>query len=165
MQQPQIVDKPPFIVAGQECSFIHSQSPAANNLRVIGQLWNEFLPRAETVPNRVGGAMYGVIYERPESERRHPHELQYIAGVAVSAAKEVPAGMVSRTIPAAQFAVFLHRGPINQIGATVREIYGEWLPASPYQHSDLADIELYDHRFCPDSGDSIMEYWISIQPK
>ena len=28
--------------------------------------------------------MYGVIYGRPEGERSHPHELQYIAAVAVN---------------------------------------------------------------------------------
>ncbi|HZN32885.1 MAG TPA: GyrI-like domain-containing protein [Pirellulaceae bacterium] len=165
MQQPTIAAKPPLTVVGMERSFIHSQSPDANNLQVLGELWREFPPRAREIPNRVGHAMYGVIYERPPAERKHRHELQYIAGVAVSAGDHIPAGLVARTIPGATFAVFLHRGPINQIAATVREIYREWLPASPYQHAGIADIELYDDRFCADGPDSEMEYWISIQPK
>jgi AraC family transcriptional regulator len=165
MDQPLIADKPILTVIGQECSFIHSQSPQANNLRVIGALWREFLERAQSIPNRAGQAMYGVIYERPPHERAHPHELQYIASVAVNSAAEIPAGLVARSIPPATFAVFLHHGPINRIAATVREIYREWLPASPYEHSAIADIELYDHRFCPDGEDSVMEYWISIQPR
>src|SRR5262245_20241332 len=137
MQEPLIEGKSPLTVIGQECSFIHSQSPEANNLRVIGALWDQFLKLAESVPHRADQAMYGVIYEPPASERGHPHELQYIAGVAVSSMAEVPAGMVARTIPAAKYAVFLHHGPINRIGETVRKIYREWLHASSYRHTGL----------------------------
>ena len=165
MQQPIIAEKPPLTIVGQERSFIHSQSPDANNLRVIGGLWREFLERDQKIPHRVGDAMYGVMYERPPGERKHPHEMQYIAGVAVSSGDAIPAGLVARTIPATTFAVFLHRGPINQIATTVSEIYRQWLPASPYKHSGVADIELYDKRFCADSAHSEMEYWISIAPK
>ena len=165
MQQPQIASKPPLTVIGLERSFIHSQSPDANNLWVIGELWDEFVKRAEAIPQRVGHGMYGVIYERPAEERGHPHELQYIAGAAVTATAEIPTGMVARTIPAGRFAVFLHRGPINQIAATVRQIYRDWLPASPFEHSRIADVELYDERFCAGGEDSVMEYWISIRDK
>jgi len=165
MEQPIVANKPELTVVGLQRSFIHAQSPDANNLKVLGGLWNEFGPLAGRVPHRVGHAMYGVIFERPSAERSHPHELEYIAGAAVNSTEDVPAGMVARTIPAAHFAVFVHRGPIQNIGATVGEIYRDWLPASPYVHSQLADIELYDQRFCPDSGESEMEYWISIRPK
>jgi len=165
MQQPVIANKPELTIVGLQRSFVHAQSPDANNLQVLGRLWSEFLPPAGSVPHRVGHAMYGVIFERPPAERSHPHELEYIAGVAVNSTENLPAGMVAHMIPAAQFAVFLHRGPIQNIGATVGEVYRGWLPASPYEHSRLADIELYDERFCPDSGDSVMEYWISIRPR
>jgi AraC family transcriptional regulator len=73
--------------------------------------------------------------------------------------------MVSRTIPAGTFAVLVHRGPITRIAETCRYIYREWLPASAYEHAGVADVELYDDRFCADSDSSEMEYWISIRPK
>jgi AraC family transcriptional regulator len=165
VQQPQIADKPELTVVGQERPFIHAQSPDANNLRVLGALWEEFGRKAGSIPGRRGHAMYGVIYERPRSERSHPDELQYIAGVAASSPVEVPAGMVARTIPATTFAIFLHKGPIQEIGRTVGEIYTQWLPASGYEHSRIADIELYDDRFCGGGPEAVMEYWISVRPR
>jgi AraC family transcriptional regulator len=117
------------------------------------------------VSGRVGQAMYGVIYGRPDSERSHPDELQYIAGVPVSSADKIPAGMDSRTIPAGQFAVVTHRGPIDKLRDTVREIYRVWLPQSPWQHAQIADIELYDHRFNCESDKSEMDYWVSVVPR
>lgn len=165
MLQPQIVEKLELKVVGIEAAFIHSLSPDATNLAVIGPLWQKFSQRAGQVPNRIGREMFGIICDRPKVERSHPDELQYLAGVAVSSADKIPEGMIARTVPAGTFAVFLHRGPIRAIGATMHEIYRVWLPQSAYRHAQIADIELYDRRFCMDSDDSEMEYWISVMPK
>ncbi|HVX12664.1 MAG TPA: GyrI-like domain-containing protein [Pirellulales bacterium] len=162
MLHPQIVEKPALTVVGCETPFLHALSPTATNIEVIGPLWGRFLSRAGEVAGRKGDEMYGVIYSRSEAERSHPDELQYIAGVAVENAGSLPAGMVSRTVDAGAFAVFLHRGPIQGIRDTVSQIYRDWLPRSGYLHTGVADVELYDHRFCLDSADSIMEYWVSV---
>lgn len=165
MQTPQIVEKPMLQVVGIERPFIHGLSPEMNNFKVIPPMWEAICHRAGEMTNRVGKAMYGIIYERPERERAHPHELQYIASVAVRSAGKIPEGMVQRTIPAGKFAVFLHRGPIARIADTCREIYREWLPQSEWEHARIADVELYDERFDPESETSVMEYWISVKPK
>jgi AraC family transcriptional regulator len=109
--------------------------------------------------------MFGIVYDRPEKERSHPHEMQYIAAVRVSKVDEIPTGMVERTVPAGTFAVFTHRGPIQKIGTSVGEIYRDWLPQSAFRHAGIADIELYDYRFHGDREDSEMEIWISVTPK
>lgn len=165
MLQPQIVEKPDLKVVGLEAAFIHALSPEATNFEVIGPLWQRFLAVAKDIPHRAGGDMFGVMYARPQNERSHPDELQYIAAVPVSKTTDVPSGMVSRVIPAGRFAVFTHRGPIHQIGECVREIYREWLPNSAWRHSGIADVELYDERFGCGGEDSEMEYWISVAPK
>jgi AraC family transcriptional regulator len=157
MQEPQILDKPALTVIGMHRSFLHALSPESNTKQVIGGLWHEFPQRASSVPHRAGHTMYGIIYGLPEEERSHPHQLEYIAAVPVSSTAQIPDGMipdgmVARAVPAAKFAVFLHRGPIEKIRATVYDIYRVWLPASPYVHAEIADVELYDHRFCPESG-------------
>jgi AraC family transcriptional regulator len=165
MQQPTIAEKPAMTFVGLEASFNHALSKDSTAAQVIGPLWDEFCGRAEEVPHRIGNEMYGVIYGRPEAERKHPDELQYIVAVQVDAAEALPPGMVSRTVPAGTYAVFLHRGPIPRIADTVREIYRVWLPQSGYKHADMADIELYDSRFDCESDASEMEYWISILPQ
>lgn len=163
--QPEIIEKPAMTFVGVETPFLHGLSPETNNFKVIPPLWDNLFHRASEIPNRVGKATYGIIYGRPESERSHPHELQYIAAVQVSSMSKLPEGMVSRTIPAGRFAMFIHRGPIAKIGETCREIYREWLPKSAWQHAEIADIELYDHRFNCEGDDSEMEYWISVVRK
>lgn len=165
MLAPTIAQKPEMTFVGLEASFHHALSKDSTAAQVIGPLWDRFCSLSENVPQRSDSAMYGVIYGRPASERRHPDELQYIAAVQVSSAARLPAGMVARTIPAGTYAVFLHRGPIEGLAATVREIYRVWLPQSTYQHAEIADIELYDSRFHCEGPDSEMEYWISIVPK
>lgn len=165
MHYPPILKKPALTVVGLEAPFIHALSPAANNLQVIGALWDTFTHRIREVGHRVGHAMFGVLYDRPIEARTHPDELLYLAGVAVSNAEQVPEGMIARTIPAGTFAVFIHRGPINKIAETAASIYRTWLPQSGYQHARTADVEMYDDRFCVDGEDSEMEYWIPVAPK
>jgi len=166
MIEPQICHKEPLTVVGLEASFISGLSPDATNAEVIGPLWDRLVHSCHHVPNRVDStAMFGVIFGRPEEERSHRDELQYIAGVPVRSTSDVPDGMVVRTVAEGLFAVFTHRGPINNIIDTVGDIYRTWLPQSDYQHSNIADVELYDHRFDCGSNDSEMEYLISIEPK
>jgi AraC family transcriptional regulator len=165
MLEPQIIEKPALTFVGLEAPFIHALSPETNNFQVIPPLWEKLDQRAGEVQGRIGKAMYGIIYSRPESERSHPDELQYIAAVQASAQSAVPEGMVSRTIPAGPFAVFLHRGPIQKIGETCYEIYRVWLPPSAWKHSDIADVELYDERFACEAKEPEMEYWISVVPR
>ena len=165
MQQRQILEKPEITLVGVESSFLHALSPETNNFQVIPPLWEQLDQRAREVEGRIGKAMYGIIYSRPEAERSHPHELQYIAAVQVHAQSAVPEGMVARTIPRGTFAVFFHRGPIQKIGETCYEIYRVWLPQSAWKHAEIADVELYDERFDCGGGESEMEYWISVVPR
>jgi AraC family transcriptional regulator len=165
MLEPQIVDKAAWTIVGLETPFIHGLSPETNAPQVIGPLWEAFCHRSAEVSGRLGKEMYGIIYGRPEQERGHRDELQYIAGVAVGPTHTVPPGMSRREIAAGTFAVFVHRGPIHKISATCREIYRVWLPQSAWKHAEIADVELYDGRFDCDSETSEMEYWISVTPK
>ena len=165
MLQPQIVEKPALTVVGLEAAFISGLSAESTAAAVIPPLWEAFGPRATQVPNRFGRDMFGVIDGRPKAQRTHPDELQYIAGVQVEGSGELPDGMVSHTVPTGTFAVFTHRGPIQNLRTTIQEIYRVWLPQSAYQHAQIADIELYDRRFDCNRADSALEYWISVIPK
>ena len=163
MDLPVIRERPALNIVGIDAPFIHALSPDANNLEVIGGLWNDFLHRAREIPHRVGREMYGVAYALDESLRSHPDEMQYIAGVAVGEVGDLSAPLVSKLIPAGRFAAITHRGPISKIGETVGQLYNDWLPQSKFQHSGIADIEVYGPRFNPTAEASEMEYWISVR--
>ncbi len=140
-------------------------SPDANNFRVIGELWSKICDGVNNVRNRIGDDMFGVVYVLPEQQRSHPHELQYIAAVAVDSVSDVPDGMVAQTIKAGTFAVFKHIGPIRTLGETCDEIYRQWLPQSDFTPGEQPDIEVYGARFNSESDDSEMEYWVSVTPQ
>lgn len=165
MQEPRIVATSALTFVGCRRAFIHALSPDANPAQVLGALWHAFPGRAPGIANRIGDEMFGIIYGLPEDQRSHPDELQYIAAVQVSEPGEVPDDMVVRTVPAACFAAFIHRGRIEKLPDTVYDIYRRWLPDSSYQHSQIADIERYGKQFDPESDNSEMEYWISIEPR
>ena len=165
VMEPQIVTKPEFIFIGMQERFIHARSPEANNMKVLGPLWGRFLPVYQRIPNRVNEHCYGVIEKRPEAERQHPDELLYIAGVEATSADDVPDTMVARVVPSLTYAVFTHVGPIENILRTINAAYEDWLPNSEYEHSGIADIELYDERFRPGTPECTMEYWISVEKK
>jgi AraC family transcriptional regulator len=165
MQEPRIVTKDAMTFVGCRTAFIHALSPDANPAKVLGRLWGSFPPRAAGIANRIGEDMFGIIYGLSEDQRTHPDELQYIAAVQVSEPGDIAKDMIAWTVPAASYAVFVHRGRIERLPDTVYDIYRRWLPASPYRHSEIADIERYGERFCGESDDSEMEYWISIEPR
>lgn len=153
-------------VVGLHRTFLHGLSPETTAPQVIGPLWEEFVPRSDDVPHRLpGGPKFGVIWGDPEGERAHPHELHYLACVEVTSLADVPPGMTSRTLPEATYAVITHRGPICRIAESVGWLYRTWLPASDWEHTGVADIELYDERFGGDLDTSEMDYFVSVRPR
>jgi AraC family transcriptional regulator len=145
-------------IVGLGGRFISALSPNATNQEVIPKLWGELIPRLGEVSDRVDRITYGLC--EPLDERTG--ECRYVAGVAVSNADRVPDGMEAVTLPAATYAVFTHRGPVDAMGETMRRIYGELLPASGRRRAPGADLERYDERF--DGGaDSELEIWIPIE--
>jgi AraC family transcriptional regulator len=163
--EPRIEYMQPFGVVGVEGTFIGSQSPDATNDHAIPRLWREFNLRSGEVRHRTeAGVTYGVMYWRPESERSHPDELQYIAGARVGSQDEVPPGMTYLEVPAATYAIFTHRGPLGNLTETIRYIDEEWAPASEYKHSGI-EIERYDSHNSQNSDDSVMEYSVSVVRK
>lgn len=161
--QVDIIERKPAIFAGLARPFIQGLSKETNAPQVIGKLWAETFKMHAGIKHRVGKEMFGVIWG--EDNPSHKDELMYLAGVEVSAAKDLPPGVVAREVPGGQYARIAHRGVIGEIAKTVGYIYREWLPKSGYEHTDVADIEIYGAKFNGDSENSEMEYLISVRKK
>ena len=58
----------------------------------------------------------------------------------------LPAGLITRTIPASQYAVFVHRAGVDRLMETYRYIHGVWLPRSGLVPASTPDFERYDGR-------------------
>lgn len=159
MEEPKIVTKPAFKVIGMETKFSRK-----NNL--IPWLWQQFIPRMGEIENRVGNHSFGIcenpneIMAKDVSEESEYNEL---VCVEVESTKKVPKGMVAKEFPAHKYAVFTHKGFMNDISKSYDYIYGVWGAKTDYKFADFFDFERYDERFCQDCPDSVMEIWVPIE--
>lgn len=163
---PDILTLPEATYVGLQAPFIMVISPDANNLKVIPQLWKEFLARRHEVPQGPGGAgpTFG-LSQSPEAvgaPRTHPDEAMYLAAVELPVGAKVPKGMVGWKVPKGTYARFLHEGPVQTVGDTYGAIYGRWLGTSGYQRGRGPDIERYDARFTLGSPDSVFEILVPV---
>jgi AraC family transcriptional regulator len=84
---------------------------------------------------------------------------------AKSNATELPEGFISRTIPAATWAVFEAIGPLpTQLQSIIQQANADFFTMEPFIHGNAPEIEFY-----PDgntsSPDYRCEYWIPVIAK
>jgi AraC family transcriptional regulator len=77
----------------------------------------------------------------------------------------MPAGSEFIGVPASTWGKFTSRGPLRpNIQDTIKRVFGEWLPASDWEHAGTAEIELYPASAgSPESPDYWCEYWIPLK--
>jgi len=155
IMEPRIVTKPAFIVVGLPFTGFISSAPyeAGNENNEIGKVWDQFNARYAEIKN-ICGPTYGLCFGRP-NER----EPWYIAGVEVARVEDLPAGMMSMSVPEQKYAVF--PCTLGTLGATYRHIAEEWQPRPGYEHADAPDFEYYEEE--PGPGDpremKLSIYW------
>ncbi len=76
----------------------------------------------------------------------------------------MPVGSEAFTVPASTWGKFPVRGPFSSenFQAAVKRIFGEWLPASDWEHAGTAEIEYYSNGDMS-SKDYLAEYWIPLR--
>lgn len=153
--EPKIITKPAFTVVGLPFKGYISQSPYADGQsnNEIGLVWDEFNRRVPEIRN-ISGPAYGVCFGMP-----NPDEPWYVAGMEVASAEQVPAGMMSVTVPAQKYAVF--ECTLGTLWETYRYINEEWQPRSGYERVEAPDFELYDEEFDPENPQQskMYVYW------
>ena len=148
----QIKNKPAFTVVGLK---YHGK----NENNEIPQIWGEMQPRWGEISARVNPQdTYGVCGNLEEDG-----SFSYVAGVEVSVAEDIPAGMESWEVPAGQYAVF--PCTLKTIGETYKDAFETWLPSSKYDHHPTPDFEFYDASFDPEDFESLLYIYIPIKPK
>jgi len=154
--EPRIVRRPAFHAVGMAGHFTPSTTSR------IPELWEGFVrgPIAD-VPHRRGTHTLGVCVDAAAMSGEDCG-FTYVAGVEVDRIDEVPTGLVALTVPASTYAVFTHSGHISRFPDTVKQVFGHWLPASPYTHVPTPDFELYDERWDPATGNGDIDVWVPI---
>ena len=77
----------------------------------------------------------------------------------------LPSGSEAFEIPASTWGKFTSRGPLKpNFQDTIKRIFGEWLPASDWEHAGSAELEFYPETGgSPDSSDFWCEFWIPLK--
>lgn len=144
-----IVEKAAFTVMGRSRSF-----NAETSYTEIPKFWQEHM--ASGVREKVCG-MYGVCLDGDGKN------FEYLIADNYIPQKEVPAGYVTKTIPAGTWAVFPCKGDLPRTLQDVNTmIWSEWLPnCKEYKLAGNYNIEAY---FPPDeSGVTYSEIWVPIE--
>lgn len=157
--EPKIITKPAFKVVGL------LQNHDQDNVTQIPELWDSFVPRVASIPNRKGSHYFGVC----ELVDLNNVNFDYIASVEVTENQTPPEGMVYREIPENLYAVFTHTNKTTDLHdplqETLRYIWGTWIPKSDYAPVKAPDFELYDDRFNPMTMQGDIDICIPIRKK
>ncbi len=73
--------------------------------------------------------------------------------------------IVVKTIPSGEYAVFTHKGSVENLHTIFPFIYKEWLPHSEYKQRAEYDLEWYDERFKGMSPDSEIDVLVPVFKK
>ena len=133
-----------------------------NQNKEITKLWDDFLPKMDSIKNRINlSTCYGICYPEEDHTKKN---FEYIAAVEVSDIDDIPEGMVGRTIPKQTYAVFTHKGSLDNLTETYQAIYAIWQPKSGRELIKAPDFEFYDERFHADNPEkSALDLYIPIQ--
>jgi AraC family transcriptional regulator len=154
--QPTLVHRPAFHVIGMAGRF----TPATTSR--IPELWERFARGPmDTVPHRRGHHTLGVCVDADPATIEEAG-FTYVAAVEVDRLDHVPPGMIAMTVPANTYAVFTHSGHISRLPDTVKQVWGRWVPSSPYAHVPAPDFEWYDERWDPTTGEGEIDLYVPV---
>lgn len=143
--------KPARLFAGIERHYTEQ------NRYQIPEQWQVFAPYIGHVPDQTGTDSFGICTGCSDGG------VDYMSAVEIRSADQLPDGLVSRTLPAAHYAVFIHREHVSRVGETLHAIGQKWLPASGLQADGSPWFERYTAAFDPETGLGGTEVWVPIK--
>ncbi|KRE66113.1 AraC family transcriptional regulator [Paenibacillus sp. Soil750] len=159
--------KPSFKLIGYE---LKTSCKEGQNHRDIPLFWQKYMQEAlgQHIPNRVHTGVPVEIGVCADFDLESG-DLTYIIGMEATSFEDVPANMVCREFPEANYAVFTTpKVKLEQFVASIQStwqtIFTEWFPHSGYEHAGSAEFEYYDER-CHSNLHELLEMDIYIPIK
>jgi predicted transcriptional regulator YdeE len=107
----------------------------------IPALWAKLQSRMSEI-NRISGPAMGIVRRSSKAEC-----IRYSACMRVENAMDLPGGLEAVTVPAGNYAEFVHRGPVSTLFKTCDDIYRSWFPQSGYTAGNGPMVEIYPQNF------------------
>jgi AraC family transcriptional regulator len=158
LEGPRIEKRGSFLIAGLRR---HYTDDRISNIPAQSQQFVAYLGK---IPGQIGHTTFGACL----SPANGAAGIDYLNGVEVSSAAGLAAEFSVVTVPAQDYAVFVHRGHVLQLRDSLEAIWQEQLPESGLQVSAAsADspvfFERYAERFDPRTSTGDVEIWIPIK--
>ncbi|OGS07556.1 MAG: hypothetical protein A2270_09840 [Elusimicrobia bacterium RIFOXYA12_FULL_51_18] len=161
--KPKIVSKEEFNVVGMVIKTTVKENAEG---KTIPRLWARFNPRVKEISNVSERISYGICLNEKGFDPKTFDDVakfNYMAAVPVKKLAGIPKGMALRTIPAQKYAVFTHKGSLDNLRFTLEYIYGTWVAKCGYELAQGPDLELYDHRFKFGQQDSELDIYVPVK--
>ena len=128
----------------------------------IPDLWGQFLPRQSEIKGTVASEGFGVCIPAAEAGA-----FEYVVGMDVGDASDVPEGMVVREIPTHRYAVFRHNVSSpnlhEDLQPTLDHIWGTWMESGGQTYAEAPDFELYPADFDPGDPNAWLDIYVPIK--
>lgn len=89
--------------------------------------------------------MIGISYDNPTITAEE--NLRYDACITVDKEIKTEGNVFNSVVQGGKFAVFLHKGPYENLMETYTAIFAKWLPDSKYKLRELPAFEMYLNKF------------------
>lgn len=154
-----IKDMPEISVIGIKRKIVTRESKEQ-----IAALWDEFLSHMNKNENLRNLQTVGICFPEPKYLEQQPEPEDkwfYMAAVIADENIAIPQGLTEHKIPAAQYAVFTHKGSFEKLHETYKFISVDWIQQVDYEFYLHEEIEWYDDRFKPEDPEN-SEYDILV---
>ncbi len=156
--EPKIVEKVAFKIVGLRKMF------TAETMKEIPELWNQFFPHVKDITGKDDMPVcFGACYHDPSKSEMADVEFEQIAAVEAVEGREIPEGMIVRDIEASKYAVFTHKGKLDNLTETYKHIFGVWSKQENVKLKAGHMFELYDEHFKYGQDDSEMDIYVPIE--
>ena len=125
----------------------------------ISSLWIGLQSKIPEITNISGPAM-GVV-----SQAATPGYVNYAACIRVSDPNNAPEGLQVITIPAGDYAEFVHEGAVSDLFETCDYIYRSWFPSSGLLMGEGPMVEVYPENFTADQQNPGIRLLVSVKGK
>ncbi|MCA9413576.1 MAG: GyrI-like domain-containing protein [Candidatus Omnitrophica bacterium] len=151
LKAPRFEDAPEMTIAG-----INRTYSFEDRMKIPAQ-WEEFAPSIGSVPGQVGKKSYGVCWNYNPNVG-----FDYLSGVEVSGASDLPKDFATVQLSAHRYAVFTHTESVSSIAETIDKIWGKWAHESGLPIAQAPCFERYAEEFNPETGMGGIEIWIPL---
>ncbi len=124
----------------------------------IGALWKRFMLRHAEIPNPVNQPPVALARVLGPDNR-----FDYLCAMQMTDPAAPPEGMIQRSLPPADYAVFRHAGPVTTISRTYQLIFGAWPLVDRNFRIPPIFLELFLPKFDPATGEGGVEIWVMLQ--